>query len=50
MAATQHWVEANGGSLVVVGGIEIVTFPDDLKYNFRVSVRCTGKRPEKVPE
>ena len=43
--AVQRFVEANGGKLIVVGAIEIQEWPNDLKYNFRVAVQCTGRRP-----
>lgn len=46
LAATQHWVEANYGALVVVGGIEVQTWPGDNAHNFRVAVKCTGRAPE----
>lgn len=49
-AAVQHWVHANGGSVSVIGGIEIITMPDEAPYKYRVAVGCLGRRPEKKPE
>lgn len=40
------FVEKRGGKVAVVGGIEIQQWPDDLQFNFRVAVKCTGKRPQ----
>jgi hypothetical protein len=45
--ATWEWVEANGGTVVVSGGIRVVRWPEDGKYTFSVDVRCTGKAPER---
>lgn len=46
LAAVQHWVVANGGSLALVGGIETQSMvPGD--YRFKVAIGCMGKRPEK---
>jgi hypothetical protein len=47
MAAVQHWVKANGGDLIVIGGIETQTMPGDT-YRFKVAIGCTGRRPEKA--
>ena len=45
LAAIQHWVEANAGALVVVGGIEVQTWPGESKHNFKIAVKCTGTPP-----
>lgn len=45
--AVSKWVEANGGKLVVIGGIEIMKWPLDRKGQFRVSIGCLGKMPIK---
>jgi hypothetical protein len=45
-AAVQHWVHANGGSLVLVGAIEIQEWGERVGV-FRVAVRCLGRKPEK---
>ena len=44
LAATQHWVKANGGVLVVIGGIRIL---HEGKHKFKVCVGCLGRMPEK---
>ena len=44
-AAVTRWVKSVGGRLVVVGGIEVQTWPTDRPYNFRVAVHCTGRKP-----
>lgn len=47
LKAVAHYVETHNGKAIVVGGIEIITYPDDRKLNFRLSVRVTGRKPEK---
>jgi hypothetical protein len=42
-----RYVKFRGGDIMVIGGIEIQEWPDEFKYNFRVAVRCTGKKPTK---
>ena len=49
LAATQHWVKANGGDLVVVGGIGLMGDPyGSSDYKFKVVIGCLGRRPQKV--
>ena len=45
-AAVQHWVQANGGSLVLIGEIEVQDWIEGLG-KFRVAVRCIGRKPQK---
>lgn len=46
LAATQHWVKANGGNTVVIGGIGLMKEPlDDLRY--KIVVSCVGRPPSK---
>ena len=45
LAATQHWVKANGGALVVIGGIGILR---EGEHKFRVCVGCLGREPVKT--
>jgi hypothetical protein len=47
LAATQHWILAHSGSVVVIGGIEVQTWPGDNPHNFRIGIRCTGTVPTK---
>lgn len=49
LAAVQHWVKANGGNLLVVGGIEVEFGLHELP-KFKVAVRCLGKPPERIPD
>lgn len=43
--AVRDYIESKGGSVVVIGGIQIIQMPDDLKYNWGLNVRITGKKP-----
>ena len=47
--AVRDYVESKGGSVVVIGGIQIVQMPDDLKYNWGLNIRITGKKPILIP-
>lgn len=44
--AVQNFVEKNGGKLLVIGGIEVQTWPDDNLLNFRIAIKCTGNPPK----
>ncbi len=48
LAAVQHWVKANGGNTIVIGGIEVQSIPYDALYKFKIAVSCMGRRPEKA--
>lgn len=48
--AVVNYVEAHGGSLIVIGGIDVQQFPTDRVGNFRVAVRCTGRPPVFKPK
>ena len=43
--AVRDYVEAKGGSVIVIGGIQIIQMPNDLKFNWGLNVRITGKKP-----
>ena len=43
--AVQKYVEANGGSVLVIGGVQLIQMPDSLKYNYTIGVKCTGVPP-----
>lgn len=46
LAATQHWITANGGNAVVLGGIGLMREPlDALRY--KIVVSCAGRPPVK---
>lgn len=46
-AAVANYVNKQGGSAVVVGSIQVQHWPGE-KLNYRVSVKCTGKRPART--
>ena len=48
LAAAQHYILANGGTALLIGGIDIITMPYDPPSKYRVAVGCLGVRPEKV--
>lgn len=41
------YVEAMGGTALVVGGVSIGQEPGALKYNYFIQVNITGKKPTK---
>lgn len=45
-----RYVESKGGKIIVIGGIEIQEWPLDPKLNFRVGVRCLGRKPVIEPK
>lgn len=46
LAATQHWLKANGGKAIVLGGIGLMKEPlDDLRY--KIVISCMGRPPQK---
>lgn len=47
--AIRRYVEGLGGSIVVIGGIEIQKWPDERDMAYRVAVRCIGRAPEPQP-
>lgn len=50
LAAAQRWLRANGGDAIVIGGIEIITWPGDTESKFRIAVGVLGRRPKKMLE
>ena len=44
--AVGDYVKSIGGSAIVVGGIQVEHWPGEA-MNYRVSVKCTGRRPTK---
>jgi hypothetical protein len=44
-----RWVETFGGKALVIGGVQIMRFPDDLKFNYTIAIRCTGRVPVASP-
>jgi hypothetical protein len=43
--AVVAYVEANHGSVIVVGGVQIIDTLRDKSGNFTVGVKCTGTKP-----
>ena len=48
--AVQEYIEDADGSVVVIGGVEIIKMPLDLKYNYRLAIRITGQLPKRKPD
>ena len=44
--AVRNYVEESGGNILVLGGIEVQVWPEDRRGQFRVAVKCLGKKPE----
>lgn len=47
LAAVSNFVKARGGTVLVVGGIEIQDWQDGVG-KFRVAVHCTGRAPRRT--
>jgi len=45
--AIRRYVENKGGSVTVIGGIEIQEWPEDHKFKYRVAVHVMGRKPVK---
>lgn len=43
--AVRRYIEANGGSILVIGGVQLQSWPGDSEFKFTLGVRCMGKRP-----
>ena len=44
-AAVIKYVEAGGGKLVVIGGVQVQEWPQDNAGVFMVAVKCMGRKP-----
>lgn len=44
IAATQHWIKANGGTAIVLGGIGLLA---DGAFKYSVCLRVVGRAPTK---
>lgn len=44
--AVVAYVEAHGGKLAVIGGVQIQEWPGDRSATFVVAVKCTGRKPK----
>ena len=47
--AVGDWVRSRDGTVIVAGGVELMTMPGDKEFTFRVCIKCTGTRPVKKP-
>jgi hypothetical protein len=44
--AVRRYVQSGGGSIVVIGGIEVQQWPGDNSGVYRVAVKFMGRKPE----
>lgn len=44
--AVKRYVEHHGGTAVIGGNVELIQYPTDAKFNYRIAIRITGKPPE----
>lgn len=50
MAAAVKWIHANGGTAVVIGGVEVQDWGEGA-YKYRVALNVVGQKPaKKKPE
>lgn len=45
LKAAANWAKVNGGSVVVAGNVHTIKYPQDLKLNYTIGIRCTGIAP-----
>lgn len=45
--AVCNYLEKHGGKAIVIGGIEIIRYPLEPKFKFRLAIRVTGNPPMK---
>ena len=45
LAAVSAWIRANGGTAVVIGGVEIQDW-DEGEFKYRIAVRVVGRKPQ----
>lgn len=43
--AVRRYVEAKGGSILVIGGVQVEQWPGEGEFKFVLGVRCMGRRP-----
>jgi hypothetical protein len=46
--AVRRYVQSNGGSIVVIGGVQVQEWPQDRAGQFVIGVKCLGHRPTKT--
>lgn len=45
-AAVAKYVEAKGGKVLVIGGVQVTHNQEDRRYNWVLGVKCTGRIPK----
>jgi len=43
--AAADYIEWRGGTVVVVGGVEVQRWPTERKFNYTLGIRVTGRPP-----
>lgn len=44
--AVRRYVESKGGSILVIGGVQVEQWPGDGEFKFVVGIRCMGRKPK----
>jgi hypothetical protein len=47
LVAASRFIRAKGGSLLIIGPIEVQEWPEDRAGMFRLAVKCLGRKPNK---
>lgn len=50
LRAVRRFVMWKGGTVLVIGGIQVQEWPGEGKFKYRIAVQCMGKRPAKELE
>lgn len=48
--AVRRYATSLGGSIVVIGGVEVQTWPSDPDGVYRVAVKCLGRVPTRLAD
>lgn len=48
--AVIRYIESKGGSVLVIGGVQIQQWPGERELNFVLGVRCMGRKPKVTPD
>jgi hypothetical protein len=46
--AVRRYVESKGGTILVIGGVQVEQWPGMSELNFVLGVRCMGRKPTPV--
>lgn len=44
--AVAHYVSKSGGSVVVIGGVQVQQWPGDGEFRYTIAIKCSGRKPE----